>query len=79
MIKIEKANNGYIVRTDRIDEPDDVTVIEGEDGEQAFMKLCNYLAEENGFTQNRFGSFNFRCSFDGKGSKVEPEDPPVSV
>jgi hypothetical protein len=81
MIKIEKANNGYIVRqTHMEEEAETVTVIEGKivegktgssEEENAFMDLCLFLAEQCGFTYNKFGSYNFMCSFDKVGHKVE--------
>lgn len=71
MIKIEKADNGYIV-TQIIEDDLSVTVVEdSDDRKETFIKLCNLLSELHGFSYNKFGDNNFRCSFDKKGHKLE--------
>ena len=77
MIKIEKADNGFILRTDVEDEIE--TLVFGYDDfsteQDAFGALIHSIAERCGFLHNKFRGDNLKISWDGEGNKyIKPEN-----
>ena len=72
-IKIKQAENGYIITLPREqDTPESQIVIESKDDEkQAFIDLVNELAEQFGFSYDKWGENNLEISFSKKGHKLE--------
>lgn len=88
MIKIEKADNGYVATwisdVPVLENQATVFVIEepqnDERGEEkSFLKLCEVLASLEGFTYDKFSKDNFRCSFDLKGHKLGEKVEPKAI